>query len=159
MFSDSITSRFWSKVDTSGGPDACWPWITRNGTPKEYGSFKANRRKYKAHRVSFFLAYGYWPEPCACHTCDNPPCVNPKHLFECTKAINNADRDEKGRGYRGEQKGERDGYAKLTDEIVHMIRLAHARGEGSQGFIAHKFGTSQSQVQRIISRKTWNHVD
>lgn len=88
--------RFWSKVDKRG-PDECWPW-TGGKFWDGYGWFSVAGAKKKAHRVSFFLQHGRWPEPCCLHRCDNPGCVNPVHLFEGTHTDNMRDRERKGRG-------------------------------------------------------------
>ena len=100
--SEKDKERFWSRVDKSGGPDACWPWIAINGK-KNYGVFYAKKRTVKSHRVAFFLAFGQIPKgegphgTCICHHCDNPPCVNPAHLFSGTNKENVEDRVKKGR--------------------------------------------------------------
>ena len=86
-----LADRFWEKVDTSGGPDACWPWTagrtTRSHGPSVYyyGLIRAGdgeRRILLAHRVALMLDTGEMPEDRdACHTCDNTLCCNPAHLF------------------------------------------------------------------------------
>lgn len=92
----SLEDRFWSKVDKSAGPQGCWVWtgsIATNG----YGLFTVNDRTRRAHRVSFRLFHGYESPLLVCHHCDNPPCVNPAHLFEGTKSDNGLDMSAKGR--------------------------------------------------------------
>lgn len=93
--------RFWSKV-ARRAPGECWEWIGSR-FPRGYGRLKLNRKTAYAHRVSWELAHGV-PVPdglCVLHRCDNPPCVNPAHLWSGTMADNMHDRDAKGRGRWG----------------------------------------------------------
>lgn len=95
----SIVDRFWSKVDRSGGPDACHPWMTYR-TPTGYGRFgPTSGKSVRAHRVAWELTHGPIPSGLqVLHRCDNPSCCNVRHLWLGTIAQNVADRDAKGRG-------------------------------------------------------------
>jgi len=89
--------RFWSRVDKSGGPDACWLWTAGTHT-RGYGRIRWGGKAQSAHRISWTLANGpIGADLYVCHKCDNPLCCNPSHFFLGTASDNMSDRDEKGR--------------------------------------------------------------
>lgn len=148
--------RFWSKVDRSGGPDACWPWTGDKGG-WGYGRIMIDRHRHLAHRLSWEIANGPIPSALDClHTCDNPICVNPAHLFLGTDADNVADKMAKGR-HNGPY-GESVGTAKLTAEQVAEIRRRYLPRKVTHEHLATEFGVTKSCIGRIVQGKGWRHV-
>ena len=154
-------NRFWSKVDRSGGPDACWPWTGVRG-PLGYGrihSPRPNRRNLHAHRIAWTMTRGEIPDGlCVCHSCDNPSCCNPAHLWLGTNAENTADRHRKGRSARGGRVGVVNSRARLNEDKVREIRFRVARGE-SQKAVAASLGVTDGMVNHVVHRRAWRHVE
>jgi hypothetical protein len=97
--SPRTADRFWQKVDMSGGPDACWPWIAAHDG-HGYGMFAVeNRRTLRAHAISLEIKIGrrLLRGEVTRHRCDNPPCVNPSHLDLGTYSDNLRDAWDRGR--------------------------------------------------------------
>ena len=120
--------RFWDKVKKS---DRCWEW-TAGRYVSGYGTFRHKNKSYYAHRMSYEFVIGPIPQgKHVLHKCDNPPCVNPDHLFIGTPLDNARDRAAKGRqvlnlkNLRKALPGEGHYNAKLTWEKVRSIRKEH----------------------------------
>lgn len=155
MYSEKVRERFWSKVERSDDPDACWEWQAGLGS-EGYGQFKIGTIPRLAHRVSFELASGAVPHGLSVlHSCDNRRCVRPDHLRAGTQKDNIADMISRGR--RASTRGENGGAAKLTESDVLSIRARHAGGE-SQSLLAREFGVKPCTVSLVISRKNWGHL-
>ena len=159
----SVEERFWSKVDRSGGPEACWPW---KGKPDSdsYGRFYGFPGEVRAHRVALTLTLG---RPIgdgldALHRCDNRPCCNPGHLFEGTNGENCSDRHAKGRD--ASHGGELNGRHVLTAEDVQRIRermRSVPRNSRRAWYerLAKEYGVSSDCIAAAATGKTWAHLE
>jgi Mor family transcriptional regulator len=150
MRNEPVAERFWSRVAV-GPMDECWLFSTVDAK-HGYGVFTLSGRKQMAHRVSFYLAHGRWPQPHCLHSCDNPPCVNPAHLSEGTHAENMQQMVERGR--KASVAGESHPSARLTEE-----RIAEAQQLRDQGWklsaLADRYGVSLSTIGRILQGRSW----
>jgi len=145
----SDEERFWKQVRKSSD---CWEWLSGKDIDG-YGAFKGEHAgtDYKrAHRYSYALHKG----PIAfgmhvCHTCDNPSCVNPAHLFLGTNAVNMADKIAKGRARL--PRGEDHSNAKLTREQAEEI----LRNPSPYTQLAAEYGVSVGTISDIKNRTSW----
>jgi len=89
--------RFWTLVKKSDNPNDCWEW--QGGKDKDgYGRYNMKPTRYGAHRLSYMWTKGPIPPGMVvCHSCDNPGCVNPDHLWVGTQQDNVKDMDQKNR--------------------------------------------------------------
>lgn len=150
----TLVERFWQRVDRSGGPDACWPWtgyLDKGG----YGQVRVNGKKELTHRVAFELIFGELPDDIfACHTCDNPSCCNPAHLFAGTALANARDMVNKGRSTHGEHNPK----AKLSPDQVREIRARYAAGGIGLKKLAAMYGVHFYTISLIVNHKIWKDI-
>jgi HNH endonuclease/Helix-turn-helix domain len=131
---------FWGHVAKS---DGCWEW-TGIRTVAGYG--RCGKGGVRAHRVSYELTYGPIPDMMhVLHRCDNPPCVNPNHLFLGAQADNMRDMAQKGRARGGAAAG-------LDSAAVETARALHASGM-SFSAIATRVGSTHTTVARAVRRQ------
>lgn len=166
--SQEFIDSFWDRVDKHG-PDDCWEW-KKGRFKRGYGCVSINGAATIASRVSYFIATGIdLGDSLACHSCDNPPCCNPRHIFPGTEADNSADMARKGRSASGRRnarytkpetspRGERHGRSKITDDIVRLLRVEYASGRIGTRPLAAKHGISRDIVRRVVLLKNWKHV-
>lgn len=168
-----MAASFWARVDRSG--DGCWLW-TGLRSRKGYGRFCLNAKDVPAHRFAYALSREADPEAlCVCHTCDNPPCVRPDHLWLGTVGDNTRDMWAKGRGqikcmgrrftpghrtdprHQPCNRGSDNPLAKLTEERVRDLRARSAAGERTTD-LAREAGVSRHTLSAVITRRSWRHV-
>lgn len=165
--SEKDIARFWSYVEKT--PDGCWRWKNKPNIGG-YGMFGQQRKVlHGAHRVSFFIANGpFDSEKFVCHTCDNPICVRPDHLWLGTAQDNNRDRSIKNRTRKGDAHhwhynkeqffGTRNAASKLTDEVVIQIRKDRKELKMTYYKLAEKYGVSFGNIWKITSGRNWKHL-
>ena len=154
---ETIEGRLLARMDRSGGPDSCWPFVAPGASRSGHLQLSWKDRMLPVHRLAYQTWCGPIPDGLVVrHRCDNPPCCNPAHLELGTVADNNRDRDERGR--QRSPKGEQAPNAKLTESDVIEIRRLADDGIVSQKHIGEMFGISQSTVHLIHVRKAWRHV-
>lgn len=134
-------------------PDTgCWIW-SGNRDKDGYGRVSMRGVWNRAHRVMYSNQVGDIPDGLfVCHSCDNPPCVNPEHLFAGTHADNMADCSRKGR--RPAFPGESNPSSKLTETDVANVRFMKEDGI-MQKDIADHFGVTPGTISLIVLGKTW----
>ena len=143
---------FWSRVSYSA-PSECWEW-TGGLNFEGRGRIMFRERREYAHRVAFALANPsiFDPSLRVLHTCDNPRCVRPSHLFQGTQADNVHDMHRKGRDRK--VRGEKQWCAKFTENQVRAIRA----NPNPMKQIARDYNVSDTAIRNIKLRKTWKHI-
>ena len=137
----------------------CWNW-TASRTPQGYGYIRIKKKTLQAHRVMYAIAVGPIPAGVwVLHVCDNPCCVNPKHLFLGSRHDNIDDMVRKNRHFK--PRGESHPRAKLTLEQVEDIRrraMTGTRGNkfGNQGDLAREFNVTRQAIVAIVHKHSWN---
>lgn len=171
MHDELIARRFWSNVEKS---DGCWRWAGGAIKKDGRGYLTVGGKSVLAPRYSWELHNGAIPEGLfVCHSCDNPNCVNPDHLWLGTNQDNMVDAARKGRNpmqknpqssffarpgaSRFRARGEAHGSAKLTDESVRNIRAAVSGGR-SQRAVAREYSVHPTLVSLIVRKRIWRHV-
>lgn len=146
----------WLEAALSSPSDLCivWPF---SKTAKGYGKAKMNGRHVQATHLTLILSGSPRPPApgnFALHSCDNPPCVNPRHLRWGTASENNAESFARGRTNTGEHHP----MHRLTAEQVTEIRSRDYSARGATSQVAEEFGITREHVSRIRSRGRWAHV-
>lgn len=143
---------FWSHVNI-GLENDCWeykyPYLV-------YARFtiqaKKKRRTHLAHRLAYYLATGIEPRDLfVCHSCDNPRCCNPKHLWLGTHKDNMDDCRNKDRNNPAPA-------AKLTEEEVKIVKELILESRYTNKYIGAIFGVTHSNISAIKRNKSWKNV-
>lgn len=134
-----------------------WPYSRNIKTENrlDYGQVRVGSKMKKAHRVAWENAYGPIPAwMLVLHKCDNPPCVNPEHLYLGTHSDNALDREKRGRGR--DSAGARNGRAQITEQTA--IRLKMLNGALSASAAARALGLSVTPVWKTMRGDAWKSV-
>jgi hypothetical protein len=155
-----LEETFWKAVKIRG-PDECWEWT--KGKSSGYGAVAWQGRKVRgAHVIAYCLAIGPIPDdkPHILHSCDNPPCCNPKHLRAGTRKDNMRESAIKG---RHRMRNDRHPKRKLDWPLVHRIRREYrlllkqgAKKYGLQACLARKYNLTRFHLHDILAHDIWN---
>lgn len=180
MHAGDIAPRFWSKVKLcahgSDCSECCWLW--QAATVRGYGNFfmpKAIRQGHtklmRAPRVCWWLTHGEWPGDLhVLHTCDNPLCVQPAHLWLGSIDDNQKDSMRKGRRPTGEahglrlhpeatRKGAANSNTKLTPDLVYRIRTLIQAGNKDTAITRMlPIKINRNTIRFIRLRRIWKHL-
>jgi len=144
-------AHFWSLVAITPSDGDCWEWsAARDARGYGYAGFMG--RSHLAHRMAWIFTRGAIPSGMlVCHSCDNPPCCNPSHLFLGSHQDNSDDAVSKGRMAHGENHGR----AVLSDDVVSAIKVLREEGATLRS-LADTYGVSDVQIHMIVSGKSRN---
>ena len=154
-FSAKTIKRFLAKF-TFGNKDQCWEWFAGKDTGG-YGQLHvAKNKKILATRFSWMLFRGNPGALFVLHTCDNPSCVNPSHLWLGTQIDNMRDRTTKGRA--ANHKGERNGRAKISAAQAQEMKTLYASKGYTFTQLGRLYGLHPTTVSDIVNGRLWSDV-
>lgn len=150
----AASESFWSRVDKRAD-DTCWPW---SGQINESGYGVCNLVGHAttlAHRIAFTFSSGRDPGDLnVCHSCDNPPCCNPNHLWLGTRAENIADMDRKGRRRAAIRRGVKSSACRLGEaQVMELLTSPETNRQA-----AARLGVTPSAIFNIRTGRTWSHL-
>jgi hypothetical protein len=129
----------------------CMVWNGFKRGQSGYAGVCHDGKQWAASNLILYLLGKLKPGEKALHECDNPPCINPDHLFSGTQRVNMEDMAAKGRASQG-------GIYILTDDEVAAIRSKYVRGQYTMARLAKEFGVSRLTIRNVITRQTYQHL-
>lgn len=157
---EQCVTDFWARVHRP--KSGCWEWQGGKKSKikgRDYGVVWMRGKKRNAHKIAWEYSNGPVPDGLfVLHSCDNPPCCNPEHLFLGTHLDNVKDCISKGRGNR--EKGQDRYNAKLSEKDILEIRERYKpRDKTDSGrALANQFKVRTSMISAIINRRRWKHI-
>lgn len=140
----TVEERFLRNVIKGENENDCWGWKGYKDT-NGYPQLSDKGKEKMGSRISYTIFNGGIGEDlCVCHSCDNPICTNPKHLWLGTHLENMRDRDLKGRRK-----------TKINLIIANKIREEYKQGLYTYNTIADKYGIKQGTVGDILHNRIW----
>lgn len=154
---ENVKQRFLCKVKIILDRTSCWEWKSSvlTGRQNGYGRIKFEGVYRRAHRIAIplFKCIELGPNDVVCHTCDNRLCVRPGHLVVADVQWNNADRHRKQRT----ASGERNGFAKLSNDDIPVIRRLHEAGVSKKELGA-RYGVHRTTISEIVNKVRWKSI-
>jgi len=148
MKNTTALTRLYSRLTNTSDPNACWEWT--GPLNDGYGVIHYNGKQWMTHRLAVLLdgrdPTGY----SVCHSCDNPSCCNPSHLWLGDHASNMLDQRLKGRHAHGSNNGR----ALINEQIATDMRTMFAAGATRKEIASH-YNVGIHIVKNVISGKTW----
>jgi uncharacterized protein involved in tolerance to divalent cations len=148
-----FAERFWSKVEISPEGNSCWVWHGQIAQTNGYGVTWKDGKHHYAHRVAYELEHSEISTGMrVCHSCDNPPCCRPSHLFLGTQEENIQDMRRKGRNPHP---------LKLTEHDVLEIRRRYENrnvAKVTMQQLADEYGVYKGHISKIIHAQKWRHI-
>lgn len=153
---ETILEKFFEIMGIYSNSDECWEWKGRRFS-NNYGCLNFGLKNFLAHRISYEIYYGENPgNLLVCHTCDNPPCVNPKHLFLGTYKDNAKDCIDKNR--KNPKIGEDKWNRKLCDEDIINIRNLYKLDGHTAKDLSEKYNVDITIIRKIANGIIWKHI-
>lgn len=148
---DDIKVKFLQKVDKT---DSCWLWRGAKHPYSGRGQVSFRGKWQYAPRVSYTLFKGEIPKGMlVCHTCDNPSCVNPSHLWLGDKRSNSHDARKKGR-IKG-KKGDENPNKRICSEDAYFIRELYKTGDYTLSQLGEHYCISATAIKKIVDGLAW----
>lgn len=134
--------RFWNRVDVRG-PDECW--LVRSKSSYSYGAFRVDGKSVRGNRFAWLITHGDPGTQHVLHECDNPRCVNPRHLFLGTQSENMRDMARK----------KRHPVFRLDAERAREIRALFAAGGVTKAELARRFKVEWMSIHKVVRGESW----
>lgn len=161
-FNVEVYESLLESLNIKDNSENCWEW-QGSRDKRGYGIITKRMGRSagitaRANRISYAL-FVEMPPPhlLVCHSCDNPPCCNPYHLWLGTSKDNTTDAIKKLR-FDGVNRGEKNGSAKLTEDDVLEIRLRFFSGRETIKYLAEEYGISRASVENVVHGRKWPHL-
>ena len=129
----------------------CWNWLNAK-TPKGYGKVTYKYRTWIAHRLVWFLTKGKDSKHDLCHTCDNPACVNPDHVYEGDDITNTADKMNRKRQAKDKDLPQ----SKLREDQIRELRTEPRKLTFKE--LGRKYGLCTSGAYHVFHRNSYKHI-
>ena len=150
----------WLISKSKRNENGCIEWLGGKRNKSGYGATHVDDKTVHVHRLSWILNFGEIPDGLfVCHKCDNPPCINPEHLFLGTHRDNMLDCQNKGRMVTPTHTQKTyDNYpvnaVMPLEEALKIKEIVINRGKRSLQSIADEFGLKLSYIKDISSGRT-----